>query len=107
MSVLRLSELAHLTGGRLRGADVLFDGVSTDTRTLHAGNLFVATRLDGFDYDARSGERFEIPVGERIAAHRERRAQERARSRPRAQGGPAAAGRRAANCRSTSPARGG
>jgi ATP-dependent RNA helicase RhlE len=56
-------------------------------------------KVDGFDYDARSGERFEIPVGERIAAHRERRAQERARSRPRAQGRPAAAGRRASNRR--------
>jgi len=53
MSVLRLSELAALVDGRLSGSDNLFDGVSTDTRTLRSGELFVALRgpnFDGHDY---------------------------------------------------------
>ena len=53
MSMLRLSELATLVDGRLHGADRSFDGVSTDTRTLRAGDLFVALRgpnFDGHDY---------------------------------------------------------
>ncbi len=41
--------------------------------------------VDGFDYGARSEERFEVPVGERIAAIRSRRAEERARSRAKQQ----------------------
>ena len=53
MSMLRLSELATLVDGRLHGADRSFDGVSTDTRTLREGDLFVALRgpnFDGHDY---------------------------------------------------------
>jgi ATP-dependent RNA helicase RhlE len=37
--------------------------------------------VDGFDYTARPSDRFEVPVAERIAAIRARRADERARSR--------------------------
>jgi ATP-dependent RNA helicase RhlE len=58
--------------------------------------------LAGFDYDARSTERLEIPLAERIAAIRARKAEERARARERAArkaergqqpaGAPAAAG---------------
>lgn len=53
MSVLRLSDMAPLVEGTLRGDDVVFEGVSTDTRTLRAGELFVALRgpnFDGHDY---------------------------------------------------------
>ncbi|MCB1790985.1 MAG: UDP-N-acetylmuramoyl-tripeptide--D-alanyl-D-alanine ligase [Gammaproteobacteria bacterium] len=53
MSMLHLSELATIVAGRLHGDDVVFDGVSTDTRTLRAGDLFVALRgpnFDGHDY---------------------------------------------------------
>lgn len=41
--------------------------------------------LEGFDYDAQAPERFEIPIGERIAALRSRRAEERARAREKAE----------------------
>ncbi len=41
--------------------------------------------LDGFDYRAQPEERFEIPIGERIAAIRARKAEERARSRAKAE----------------------
>jgi ATP-dependent RNA helicase RhlE len=41
--------------------------------------------LEGFDYGAGSGERFEVPAGERIAALRARRSEERARTRAKAE----------------------
>jgi UDP-N-acetylmuramoyl-tripeptide--D-alanyl-D-alanine ligase len=47
---LRLADIARLTGGRLHGTDVAIDAVSTDTRTLAAGMLFVA--LKGERHDA-------------------------------------------------------
>ncbi len=53
MSRLNLSELAALVDGRLVGEDRAFDGVSTDSRTIQAGELFVALRgpnFDGHDY---------------------------------------------------------
>lgn len=40
--------------------------------------------LPDFDYDARPEGRFEVPIGERIAAIRSRKAEERARSRAKA-----------------------
>ncbi|MDQ2820770.1 MAG: UDP-N-acetylmuramoyl-tripeptide--D-alanyl-D-alanine ligase [Pseudomonadota bacterium] len=43
-----LSQLA-IPGARLVGADASFDGVSTDSRKLAAGALFVALRGDTFD----------------------------------------------------------
>ena len=39
---------------------------------------------DGFDYQTRPAERFEIPIHERIAAIRRRKAEERARSKTKA-----------------------
>jgi ATP-dependent RNA helicase RhlE len=54
----------------------------------------------GFDYDKKPAERFEIPIGERIAAIRSRKADERARARlkaeRRASAQPQAGARRAA-----------
>jgi ATP-dependent RNA helicase RhlE len=44
------------------------------------GRRLSRTKLEGFDYTRRSAERLEIPLAERIAAIRARRAQERARS---------------------------
>ena len=41
--------------------------------------------IDGFDYDAKPEGRFEIPIGERIAAIRARKADDRARSRAKQQ----------------------
>jgi ATP-dependent RNA helicase RhlE len=41
--------------------------------------------LEGFNYDAEAPERFEIPLAERIASLRARRAEERARAREKAE----------------------
>jgi ATP-dependent RNA helicase RhlE len=52
-------------------------------------------RLEGFDYEAKPAERLEIPVAERLAAHRARKAADRARSQARSQrSAPAPAPRR-------------
>jgi UDP-N-acetylmuramoyl-tripeptide--D-alanyl-D-alanine ligase len=42
MMILSLSEIARMVGGRLEGPDGVAEGVSTDTRTLQHGQLFVA-----------------------------------------------------------------
>jgi UDP-N-acetylmuramoyl-tripeptide--D-alanyl-D-alanine ligase len=44
-----LAEVARVTGGRLLGKDHPFVSVSTDTRTLESGALFVALRGPSFD----------------------------------------------------------
>lgn len=44
-----LSEFARACGGRLHGADRAYTGVSTDTRTLSAGELFVALHGPNFN----------------------------------------------------------
>jgi UDP-N-acetylmuramoyl-tripeptide--D-alanyl-D-alanine ligase len=50
MLTLHLADIAKWTGGRLHGADAVIDAVSTDTRTLATGMLFVA--LQGEHHDA-------------------------------------------------------
>jgi UDP-N-acetylmuramoyl-tripeptide--D-alanyl-D-alanine ligase len=48
-----LATAADFMHGRLNGADQAFDGVSTDTRTLRQGELFIALQgpnFDGCDY---------------------------------------------------------
>ena len=60
MSILQLSQLARLVNGALVGTDREFDGVSTDSRTLAGGELFVALHgatFDGHDYLAVASER--------------------------------------------------
>lgn len=44
-----LNEIARAVGGELREEDAPVRGVSTDTRTLEAGSLFVAIRGERFD----------------------------------------------------------
>ena len=61
--MLDLSELANLLDGRLHGEDHAFAGVSTDTRTLQRGDLFVALRGPNFD-----GHRYLHVARERRAA---------------------------------------
>ena len=46
-----LAELATLLAGELRGNDVEFDSVSTDTRSLAQSDLFVALKGPNFDGD--------------------------------------------------------
>jgi ATP-dependent RNA helicase RhlE len=61
------------------------------------GKQLPRVTLPGFDYAKRPAERFEVPIGERIAAIRARKAEERARAkinaerRARAEGTPRAA----------------
>ncbi|HYE45696.1 MAG TPA: DEAD/DEAH box helicase, partial [Caulobacter sp.] len=57
---------------------------------LNAIERAVGRRLDrrtvpGFDYQAKPAERFEVPIGERIAAIRARKAEERARAKAKAE----------------------
>ena len=47
--MMRLSEIRDWTGGELRGADQTITSVSTDTRALGEGSLFVALRGERFD----------------------------------------------------------
>jgi UDP-N-acetylmuramoyl-tripeptide--D-alanyl-D-alanine ligase len=47
--MMRLGEAAAVLGAKLHGADALFTGVSTDTRSLRKGDLFVALRGERFD----------------------------------------------------------
>jgi len=56
----RSTDLARCTGGELVGGDVAFASVSSDTRTLQAGALFVALageNFDGHDFVAQAAER--------------------------------------------------
>ena len=51
--MMRLSDVAHMTHGQLVGLDVAFDAVSTDSRNIRPGDLFIALRgerFDGHDY---------------------------------------------------------
>jgi UDP-N-acetylmuramoyl-tripeptide--D-alanyl-D-alanine ligase len=59
MMARTLTAVAAATQGRLVGADAQFGAVSTDTRTLPAGALYVAIRgerFDGNDFVAKAGE---------------------------------------------------
>ncbi|MGN0679802.1 MAG: Mur ligase domain-containing protein, partial [Oscillospiraceae bacterium] len=52
-------EIAKITAGELIGADVRITSVSTDTRAIEKGALFVAVkgeRFDGNDYIAAAAE---------------------------------------------------
>jgi UDP-N-acetylmuramoyl-tripeptide--D-alanyl-D-alanine ligase len=56
----RLAELAHRAHGQLRGADRAFTSISTDTRSLEPGALFVALTgpsFDGHDFLADAARR--------------------------------------------------
>lgn len=46
---LSLSQIQAVTGGSLRGGDATFTAVSTDTRTLQKGDLFVALKGPNFN----------------------------------------------------------
>lgn len=46
---MTLATAAKVTGGELRGANVTFDAVSTDSRGIRKGELFVALRGERFD----------------------------------------------------------
>lgn len=53
-------EIAEVTGGRLYGGDIEVSGVSTDTRTIARGDLFIAIRGESFngnDFVAAAAEK--------------------------------------------------
>lgn len=59
MSTGRLSEVASMVAGTLHGADRSYVGVSTDTRTLKSGELYIALsgpNFDGHEFLARARE---------------------------------------------------
>ncbi len=60
---MRLQEVAKAVHGRLVGDDVFIAGVTTDTRTLRQGELFVALRGSRFD-----GHRFVVDAAHNNAA---------------------------------------
>ncbi len=47
--MMKLSQAAKLLQGQLIGDDIEFGGISTDTRTLHPGDLFIALQGPNFD----------------------------------------------------------
>lgn len=47
--MMQLSELSQVVGGSKTGMDVSFSSVSTDTRTLKSGELFIALEGERFD----------------------------------------------------------
>jgi ATP-dependent RNA helicase RhlE len=51
----------------------------------HLGNRLPRLKIEGFEYDRKPAERLEIPLPERIAAIRARKAEERARAKAKAQ----------------------
>ena len=56
----RMSDVVAATGGRLAGADATIAGVSTDSRTIEPGMLFVALageRFDGNEFVAAAAQR--------------------------------------------------
>ena len=65
-----LRDFASLCGGRYDGADLSWTGVATDTRTLGAGEIYLALRgprFDGNDFlgaAASAGARLDGIVGQ-------------------------------------------
>lgn len=49
MISVTLSQLANILNGELKGADITLDAVTTDTRKLTPGCLFVALKGERFD----------------------------------------------------------
>ena len=47
--MMSLADAASMAGGRTSGGNPVFSGVSTDTRTLRSGDLYVALRGERFD----------------------------------------------------------
>jgi UDP-N-acetylmuramoyl-tripeptide--D-alanyl-D-alanine ligase len=55
-TMMDLNEVARATGGRVLGAAARFAGVTTDSRRVSAGDLFVALRGERFDGNEYVGE---------------------------------------------------
>ncbi|MEP7260499.1 MAG: UDP-N-acetylmuramoyl-tripeptide--D-alanyl-D-alanine ligase [Usitatibacter sp.] len=55
-TMMDLREAARAIGGRAHGESTRFSGVTTDSRRVNAGDLFVALRGDRFDGNSYAGE---------------------------------------------------
>jgi UDP-N-acetylmuramoyl-tripeptide--D-alanyl-D-alanine ligase len=69
MNVHSLLQVAGVVSGELIGPDARFDGVSTDTRSLRAGNLFVALSGPRFDAHAFLAQAHEAGAAGAIVGH--------------------------------------
>lgn len=69
MSWLRMSEIAAMCGGELRGADAQVESVSTDSRSVNASQLFVA--LEGPNFDAHDFVTDELSAAGAIVSRRQ------------------------------------
>ena len=70
--ICTLAEFARLSGGLLQGGDRAYSALSTDSRTIGAGELFIALsgpNFDGHDYALAAAERGAagVVVGRRLA----------------------------------------
>ena len=70
--ICTLAEFARLSGGLLQGGDRAYSALSTDSRTIGAGELFIALsgpKFDGHDYALAAAERGAagVVVGRRLA----------------------------------------
>ncbi|MCA2423295.1 Mur ligase domain-containing protein, partial [Vibrio alginolyticus] len=63
MIKVTLSQIAEITGGALFGNDLTIDAVSTDTRTIANGALFVALVGERFDAHNFCQQAFEAGAG--------------------------------------------
>lgn len=54
--MMRLSEVAKIINADLIGQDAVFKDVSTDTRSIQSGNLFIALRGPNFDANSFVGK---------------------------------------------------
>lgn len=59
MIAMSLSEASHTIDGHLLGADMIFRGVSTDSRTISEGELFIALRGPKFNGEDMVDDAFE------------------------------------------------
>ena len=64
------AEAARATGGRLEGESVRFTGVSTDSRTVGAGDLFIALKGERFDGHAYVPRAEQQGAAASVVAHR-------------------------------------
>lgn len=67
---LKLSEVAEMAQGALQGADSYISSLSTDTRKLHHGDLFVALEGERFDGHAFVGPQLE-QLAKAVFVHKE------------------------------------
>ena len=69
-ALMDLAEAARAVAGRVEGANVAFSGVTTDSRSVDAGDLFVALAGERFDGHGFVGEAVRRGAAAALTAHR-------------------------------------